>query len=71
MAVFLALVLGSIAAGIVGWLGVGYVDDWPASIAVGLAVMFVMTGVAHFAPVDAARHDRDRAARPARAGTAG
>ncbi|HYO04289.1 MAG TPA: hypothetical protein VET27_21425 [Mycobacterium sp.] len=50
MAVFLALVLGSIAAGIVGWLGVVYVDDWPASIAVGLAVMFVMTGVAHFAP---------------------
>jgi uncharacterized membrane protein len=50
MAVLLALVLGSLAARIVGWLGVDYVDGWPAAIAVGLAVMFVMTGVAHFAP---------------------
>ena len=50
MAVFLALILGSLAARIVGWLGVDYVDDWPAAIAVGLAVMFVMTGGAHFAP---------------------
>jgi uncharacterized membrane protein len=50
MAVALALVLGSLAARIVGWLGVDYVRDWPAAIAVGLAVMFVMTGVAHFAP---------------------
>ena len=50
MAVFLALILGSLAARIVGWLGVDYVDDWPAAIAVGLAVMFVMTGVAHFTP---------------------
>jgi uncharacterized membrane protein len=50
MAVFLALILGSLVARIVGWLGVDYVDDWPAAIAVGLAVMFVMTGVAHFAP---------------------
>jgi uncharacterized membrane protein len=50
MAVFVALVLGSLAARIVGWFGVDYVDDWPAAIAVGLAVMFVMTGVAHFAP---------------------
>jgi uncharacterized membrane protein len=50
MAVFLALILGSLAARIVGWLGVDHVDDWPAAIAVGLAVMFVMTGVAHFAP---------------------
>jgi uncharacterized membrane protein len=50
MAVFLALILGSLAARIVGWFGVDYVDDWPAAIAVGLAVMFVMTGVAHFTP---------------------
>jgi uncharacterized membrane protein len=50
MAVFLALVLGSLAARIVGWLGVDYVDGWPEAIAVGLAVMFTMTGVAHFAP---------------------
>ena len=50
MAVFLSLVLGSLAARAVGWLGVDYVDSWPASIAVGLAVMFTMTGVAHFVP---------------------
>jgi uncharacterized membrane protein len=50
MAVILALLLGSIAARVVGWLGVDYVGNWPAAIAVGLAVMFVMTGVAHFAP---------------------
>ncbi len=50
MAVVLALVLGSIAARVAGWLGVDYVDDWPAAISVGLALMFVMTGVAHFVP---------------------
>jgi uncharacterized membrane protein len=50
MAVLLSLVLGSLAARVVGWLGVDYVDNWPAAIAVGLAVMFVMTGVAHFRP---------------------
>ncbi|MDT5337383.1 MAG: hypothetical protein QOD90_2888 [Mycobacterium sp.] len=50
MAVFLALIVGSLAARTAGWLGVDYVDDWPAAIAVGLAVMFVMTGGAHFAP---------------------
>jgi uncharacterized membrane protein len=51
MAVFLALVLGSLTARLVGWFGgVDYVDSWPKAIAVGLAVMFVMTGVAHFAP---------------------
>jgi uncharacterized membrane protein len=50
MAVLLSLALGSIAARAVGWLGVNYVDNWPAAIAVGLAAMFVMTGVAHFAP---------------------
>ena len=50
MAVLLALVLGSLAARIAGWLGVGYVDSWPAAVAVGLALMFVMTGIAHFVP---------------------
>ena len=48
MAVFLTLVLGSLAARVIGWLGVDYVDSWPRAIAVGLAAMFVMTGVAHF-----------------------
>jgi uncharacterized membrane protein len=46
----MSLVLGSLAARVVGWLGVDYVDSWPAAIAVGLAVMFTMTGVAHFVP---------------------
>lgn len=48
MAVFLTLTLGSVAARVIGLLGVDYVDSWPAAIAVGLAAMFVMTGVAHF-----------------------
>jgi uncharacterized membrane protein len=48
VAVFLALILGSLAARAIGWLGVDYVDGWPQAIAVGLAVMFTMTGVAHF-----------------------
>lgn len=48
MAVLLTLVLSSLAARIVGWFGVDYVDSWPRAIAVGLAAMFVMTGVAHF-----------------------
>ncbi|WP_319449633.1 MULTISPECIES: DoxX family protein [unclassified Mycobacterium] len=50
MAVFLVLITGSAIARLVGWLGVDYVDSWPKAIAVGLAVMFTMTGVAHFAP---------------------
>lgn len=48
MAVLLTLVLGSAAARVAGLFGVGYVDTWPEAIAVGLAAMFVMTGVAHF-----------------------
>src|SRR6476620_136406 len=48
MAVFLTLVVGSLAARVVGRLGVDYVDSWPEAFAVGLAAMFVMTGVAHF-----------------------
>jgi uncharacterized membrane protein len=43
-------VLGTLAARLIGWLGVDYVDGWPQAVAVGLAVMFVMTGVAHFVP---------------------
>jgi uncharacterized membrane protein len=50
MAVLLSLLLGTAAARIAGWLGVDYVDGWPQAIAVGLALMFTMTGVAHFAP---------------------
>lgn len=48
MAVFLTLILGSVAARVIGTLGVDHLDSWPEAIAVGLAAMFVMTGVAHF-----------------------
>jgi uncharacterized membrane protein len=50
MIVIASLVLGTIAARLIGWLGVEYVDSWPHAVAVGLAVMFVMTGAAHFVP---------------------
>jgi len=48
MAVLVTLVLGSLGARLVGWLGVDFVDNWPKAIAIGLAAMFVLTGVAHF-----------------------
>jgi uncharacterized membrane protein len=50
MAPLIALLTGSIAARVAGWLGVGYVDTWAKAVAVGLAAMFVLTGVAHFVP---------------------
>jgi uncharacterized membrane protein len=50
MAPLIALLTGSVAARIVGWLGIVYVDTWVKAMAVGLAAMFVLTGVAHFAP---------------------
>jgi uncharacterized membrane protein len=48
MAVIVTLVLGTLGARLVGWFGVDYVGSWPQAFAVGLAAMFVMTGVAHF-----------------------
>jgi uncharacterized membrane protein len=48
MPVIITLVLGTLGARLVGWLGVDYVNSWPQAFAVGLAAMFVMTGVAHF-----------------------
>jgi uncharacterized membrane protein len=53
MAPLIALVVGSVVARLVGWFGwfgTGYLNSWTAAIAVGLAAMFVLTGVAHFAP---------------------
>ncbi|MGH3594495.1 MAG: DoxX family protein [Mycobacterium sp.] len=50
MAPLITLLASSIVARIVGWLGVAYVDSWIKAIAVGLAAMFVLTGVAHFVP---------------------
>lgn len=48
MAVLITLVLGTLGARLVGWLGVDYADSWPNAIAIGLAAMFVVTGIAHF-----------------------
>jgi uncharacterized membrane protein len=48
MAPLIALVLGTLAARLVGWLGADYVGSWPAAVAVGLSAMFLVTGIAHF-----------------------
>ncbi|RAV02940.1 hypothetical protein DQP56_04010 [Mycolicibacter senuensis] len=50
VAPLIALLVGSVVARIAGWCGIDYVDGWIRAIAVGLAAMFVVTGVAHFAP---------------------
>ena len=53
MAPLITLLLGTIAARGIGWLGwssQGYVNSWTAALAVGLAAMFMLTGFAHFAP---------------------
>lgn len=50
MAPLITLLLSTIAARSIGWLGVAYVNNWTAAIAVGLAAMFVLTGLSHFAP---------------------
>ncbi|BBX94817.1 DoxX family protein [Mycobacterium lacus] len=49
MAPLITLLLGTIVARVTGWIGLDYVNGWTAAIAVGLAAMFVLTGVAHFA----------------------
>src|SRR3954468_17640119 len=48
MAPLIALVLGTAATRLGGWLGADYVRSWPAAVAVGLAAMFLVTGIAHF-----------------------
>jgi uncharacterized membrane protein len=48
MAVIITLALGTLGARLAGWLGVDYADSWPSAIAIGLAAMFAVTGVAHF-----------------------
>lgn len=50
MAPLITLLVGSLTARVVGWFGVDYVNTWAGAIAVGLAAMFFVTGVAHFAP---------------------
>ena len=48
MAPLVALVSGTLVGRLIGWLGVDYVDGWPTAVAIGLALMFVVTGIAHF-----------------------
>jgi uncharacterized membrane protein len=48
MVPLIALVIVTLAARLAGWLGWDYTNGWPAAIAVGLAAMFVVTGIAHF-----------------------
>ena len=48
MAPLFTLVLVTAAARLADWLGWDYAAGWPAAAAVGLAAMFVLTGVAHF-----------------------
>lgn len=44
----ITLIVVTLAARIAGWLGAHYTNGWPQAIAVGLAAMFLVTGVAHF-----------------------
>jgi uncharacterized membrane protein len=50
MAPLITLLVGSMLARIAGWAGLDYVDSWGKAAAVGLAAMFLLTGVAHFTP---------------------
>src|ERR1700674_1200823 len=50
MAPLICLVVVTLSARLAGRLGWNYAHGWPAAGAVGLAAMFVVTGVAHFAP---------------------
>src|ERR1700742_5199547 len=50
MAPLITLLLGSVVARVVGWVGVDFVNNWTAAISVALAATFVLTGIAHFAP---------------------
>jgi uncharacterized membrane protein len=48
MVPLIALTVATLAARLAGWLGWDYTNAWPASVAVGLAAMFMVTGIAHF-----------------------
>lgn len=50
MAPLITLLVAAVAARVVGWFGAEYLDSWPTALAVGLAAMFLLTGVAHFVP---------------------
>ncbi|MFF8960943.1 DoxX family protein [Streptomyces sp. NPDC014894] len=46
----IALVTGFLAARLAGFAGVDSLDAWQPALRVGLALMFVFTGLAHFHP---------------------
>ncbi|MEH1167669.1 DoxX family membrane protein [Micromonospora sp. CPCC 205539] len=48
MAPLIALVVGTALARLAGLVGVTALDGWHPALRVGLALMFVLTGVAHF-----------------------
>ncbi len=48
MAPLIALIAGSVVARLAGLLGVEALDGWWPALRVGLALMFVLTGLAHF-----------------------
>jgi uncharacterized membrane protein len=58
MTPLIALVVGTLAARLIGppqavgapRLGSEYLGSWPSAVAAGLAMMFVVTGIAHFVP---------------------
>ena len=45
---FYVMIAGIAAARVVGAIGWRALDDWQVATRVGLAVMFVFTGIAHF-----------------------
>jgi uncharacterized membrane protein len=48
MAPLITLIVGTALARLLGLLGVDALDAWPPALRVGLALMFVLTGLAHF-----------------------
>ncbi|MEQ4301150.1 DoxX family protein [Plantactinospora sp. B6F1] len=55
MAPLIALLAGSLVARLAGLLGVDALDGWQPALRIGLALMLLLTGAAHFAP----SHRRD------------
>ncbi|MBQ1019292.1 DoxX family protein [Micromonospora sp. D93] len=49
MAPLIALIVGTALARLAGLAGISALDDWIGALRVGLAVMFALTAVAHFA----------------------
>lgn len=64
MAPLIALLIGFVTARLAGLAGVDALDDWQPALRLGLALMFVVTGVVHFAPA-AYRNDLIRMVPPA------